>query len=71
MFLWLFLLLRGLRLFVQIIFPQALDDPYEVLSPFMLLLEVPQAVEVLSLKQDSVVHRCLEGIKARQLSLSD
>ncbi|CAE7643596.1 ano10 [Symbiodinium sp. CCMP2456] len=25
--------------------------------------QVPQAVEVLSLKQDSVVHRCLEGIK--------
>ena len=27
--------------------------------------QVPQAVEVLALKQDSVVHRCLEGIKAR------
>ena len=26
--------------------------------------QVPQAVEVLALKQDSVVHRCLEGIKA-------
>lgn len=26
--------------------------------------EVPQAVHVLALKQDSVVHRCLEGIKA-------
>ena len=26
--------------------------------------QVPQTVEVLSLKQDNVVHRCLEGIKA-------
>jgi len=25
--------------------------------------EVPQTVEVLALKQDNVVHRCLEGIK--------
>lgn len=27
--------------------------------------KVPQAVEVLALKQDNVVHRCLEGIKAQ------
>lgn len=35
-------------------------------AKFMMTLvfpEVPQAVEVLALKQDNVVHRCLEGIK--------
>ena len=32
---------------------------------------MPQAVEVLALKQDNVVHRCLEGIKAQNDSCED
>lgn len=47
---------RSLRPLPQ--FPQFLQVPLE-------FWKVPQAVEVLALKQDNVVHRCLEGIKAQ------